>query len=580
MLTISKTFLLTLLLAGTVSAQIVTGSSSSGSGITQGFVIDATVAPYNVTSGNTVSDAAITSGQANFTCPNNDCNFTAVQNGWICFATNLTTDESAGTSVVILPQGTLTVTGAQAASCSGGNATQSANPATLMWGPDVTTGANAAWAAAEAKCTTVMYPGGYLFVQSAIANTSNDSCIVSKNYATYGITGSGPQQAQFVPTPNFSSSSCTGGSASNGCFFGADDVNISNVGIWGGGNSAIGSGFNGKAAFVMMPSIAETGSNQIVQSVLLASWGSNTTGFIGIEIGALSNPVLLAVHNDGVGYIGCEINSSVNYTIATFYNVYCAVNAQYSIYMASANQIISYGGFYGYTTLTSGGNTALEMAAGAYFYSYGDRFIYTSGTGNSSGSSVCTSACGAGFLYADGSEFSNSIGSAYGLTLQGGMTAHIRDSILTESGSSGTALYVCATCKVYDEGGNTITASSGTAVNLLSGGQYVPAPNATTTFTGTATTVVPVPTGSGACATITTVSGNGNAGVLTCTGTTGSSTIVLTPLFTAPHGFSCNGQDHTTVVDILTQTAVSTTTCTLSGTVAANDVISYTATPY
>lgn len=48
---------------------------------------------------------------------------------------------------------------------------------------------------------------------------------------------------------------------------------------------------------------------------------------------------------------------------------------------------------------------------------------------------------------------------------------------------------------------------------------------------------------------------------------------VITPGFTAPHGFKCGGKDLTTPADTLNQTASSTTTCTLSGTVVNADTI-------
>ena len=55
---------------------------------------------------------------------------------------------------------------------------------------------------------------------------------------------------------------------------------------------------------------------------------------------------------------------------------------------------------------------------------------------------------------------------------------------------------------------------------------------------------------------------------------------VIAPGFTAPHGFFCNAHDLTTSADSLVQTASSTTTCTLSGTVVSADVIAVQMTAY
>lgn len=82
-------------------------------------------------------------------------------------------------------------------------------------------------------------------------------------------------------------------------------------------------------------------------------------------------------------------------------------------------------------------------------------------------------------------------------------------------------------------------------------------------------------TGTGACATITTTSGGAWAGRGTCTGTTGASTIVITSGITAPNGYSCEASDKTTAANILRQSADNGTTCTIAGTVNANDVISW-----
>ena len=75
------------------------------------------------------------------------------------------------------------------------------------------------------------------------------------------------------------------------------------------------------------------------------------------------------------------------------------------------------------------------------------------------------------------------------------------------------------------------------------------------------------------CTTITTNVGGAWAGSFKCTGSTGSSTVVITP-GTAPHGWACDAYDNTTA-NVLRQTAYGTTSCTISGTVTSNDVITF-----
>ena len=86
-------------------------------------------------------------------------------------------------------------------------------------------------------------------------------------------------------------------------------------------------------------------------------------------------------------------------------------------------------------------------------------------------------------------------------------------------------------------------------------------------------------TGTGACGTITTKSGGSWAGTAKCTGTTGASTFIITPGTTARNGWACSASDITTA-NALRQSAVGATSCTISGTVNANDVLTFSAVAY
>lgn len=85
------------------------------------------------------------------------------------------------------------------------------------------------------------------------------------------------------------------------------------------------------------------------------------------------------------------------------------------------------------------------------------------------------------------------------------------------------------------------------------------------------------PVGSGTC-TRGTQTGGLTAGsiVLTCT----AQTLILTFTTTAPTGWMCEAIDQTTVADTMKQTSNTTTSCTLTGTTAASDVVIYQARAY
>lgn len=67
--------------------------------------------------------------------------------------------------------------------------------------------------------------------------------------------------------------------------------------------------------------------------------------------------------------------------------------------------------------------------------------------------------------------------------------------------------------------------------------------------------------------------GNQQAGKFTAT--CSNQTVIITFSAVAPNGYICLAQDETTSADLLKQTGHTLTSCTLTGTTAANDVIVY-----
>lgn len=76
------------------------------------------------------------------------------------------------------------------------------------------------------------------------------------------------------------------------------------------------------------------------------------------------------------------------------------------------------------------------------------------------------------------------------------------------------------------------------------------------------------------CGTLASSQGGNWAGAVN-SGVTGTCTLVITPGFTAPHGFRCSATDMTTPADILSQSSFSATSCTLLGTTVSGDTISW-----
>jgi hypothetical protein len=125
---------------------------------------------------------------------------------------------------------------------------------------------------------------------------------------------------------------------------------------------------------------------------------------------------------------------------------------------------------------------------------------------------------------------------------------------------------------VYDEAGVTMTHGPGSIV-IGAGGIAAPMfQGAAIQATGAAAGL----SGTGACTMINMERGGAWGGSFKCAGPTGASTVVITPGFTAPNGWSCSASDITTA-NTLRQSAFAAKNCTISGMIKSNDVITFTA---
>jgi hypothetical protein len=73
--------------------------------------------------------------------------------------------------------------------------------------------------------------------------------------------------------------------------------------------------------------------------------------------------------------------------------------------------------------------------------------------------------------------------------------------------------------------------------------------------------------------------GGGSSGTFV-SGTTGTCTVTLTFAFTAPNGWFCDASDRTTPANLISQSASTTTSCTITGTTVTSDVIGFSANWY
>lgn len=454
-----------LLAVTTGMAQSNVGGGTSGGSSTGGFfgnskVIDTSGSPYNTPIGNTVPDVTFTNGQNTIDCTfNNDCNFVAgTDNGKICYGTNMTTDVTILTgTTAVLPEGVLTVTGAQTATCSGGNSTATTiHNGVFVWGKDGATALNTAWAACILQNGCVFQlPAGLVLVESAgVGNATcggsnaNTPCAESGSYSRIQVRGWGQVISQLAPTPNFAGTNCTGGPVgdTNGCFFsGGAGINFSDMGIFGAGQSTLGAGFNGKIGIILSGSI---GYNNYVNSITLFSWGSNTAGFTGIKAEGESGATFHDVHLDGMGSLGCWFHGQFTSTLYTLEGSYCAVNGGTSGTI-DQGQLSSHGGIYGWN---GAGTTIVFSCVNSQTLCsfFGDEFPYITPT-----SSNYLVAASGGRIYADGVEMGDGASAAQMFETTGsGSQIYARDITFFNGSSSVDFFCNGSGSSIYSEGGS------------------------------------------------------------------------------------------------------------------------------
>lgn len=478
---------------GNCVPQIAPGDSLNG--------IDATAAKYGLHANTQfISNATFTNGANTVSCGVGQCNFSSADNGKICFGTNLNGDISIINGVIVLPQGTLTVSGPQNATCSGGNWTGSTTSTNVfVWGTDDSSALASAWSDARQGCLPLILPSGSMLVQSGqfLQASPSDTCVIDETggYGSYGVTGAGFASTRIIPTPNFDPTTCTGATTNDSCFFGAPGMFVSNLTIWGAGQAAIGSGFNGKVG----ASMTGTGANAIAvnsywSNVGLISWGALQPTFKGLRVNGGSNATLIGVHNDGFGGIGCEFNApagTVQYQATiTLVNVFCALNNGPSVLFSGPGAVNSFGGVYGWVQPTvancgsGAGCNEVEIEGGGAWFSTGDSIPFPGQAGKSA---IGSDSGTGGVIYFDQTVVNNQTTNGYGLGEQNGMVVYASKSTLKAASGTGNALFLCATCKYYSKGGNVIGGPT-TAITVTSGGLYTSDP--TDTFSGGTTAAI------------------------------------------------------------------------------------------
>lgn len=563
-----------------------------------------------------IYDATWTNSNGTITCTNSsECNFTSADLAKLVVCA--TSPNIAGGSLGNLQCGTIGSAAPTIIAVNGPNSiTISVTPTTgctpsstqlctLAWGTQddtaaITAAANAAWtdtsSATGNVCKALVLPNGAAFISGPLFNQTisqlNSACGGTNGVAgSSGVDttqsgpelyGQGPGQSVLIPLPNFNFAGCT--FQTNACMMTVGNLEAHDFSINGLGQSY--SGTPESVKFVKL--VGSTGGGSCTGStmfnVTLANYLTASTGSIGVSLGgACGNPYYSNNVVQMFGATTCEFLAGAGTTNATYVANACFGGVTTDLLIDGVGLVTSFGGQY--QTLEGSGpvvHMTANNGATLVFNSFGDNTNQGNGT---AASQTIFQIDGQGTMIMNlwgtnpiSLKSTNTSGQVFLLNPSlAASSIHMHNLNITATGANNKIFNVAnALGTVYDECGNTF--ADGSVASVFTG-ILIPCPQSIYPSSLQVTGFVIGAAGTGACSTITTKTGNRYNGSLTCTGTTGASTLTLTPGTTATNGWNCrNSQDITTPANTFTQNSVGTTTCVLTfATVTQNDVIMFNA---
>lgn len=507
MWTTFKACLLSLLLAGIASAQVVTGGSGGASSPTPGSQISfgKTVSPFAYGAkwdGKMISDAASTNTSSNYTCPNNDCGFTSADLGKIVIFTqspaSATPPCNGATCGTVIAQGFICtinsassiVIGSTFPGCSavvssvtcavGANSNCNMAWATQDDSTAINNAAAAAWNNGN-QCLALELPSGIAFFSNPILNVTVNQ---GSPCAGDGNIGNGPGFADFSQTGpvvygqgsgstilipiSFPFASCTFGASTKGCNLATKSLQASHFQITGLGQSDNGTTHN--VNLVEMAGVQPACTSTELTDVSLNQWEASSTGTVGLFWGGgciVTNINTIVVEEFGteLAALGGDV---VNLNGDEFFGCGGAGGTAICVAM-NATQVNSTSSFFGNGNASATSTEIINIGSNALWNSFGD----TVSLGVSNPTNGLTVTCGGVVcnMVFSGSSISSSISSGAASTfvaLSGAtMTIKSYGSTLSASGATGRLFFnSSSTINYFDACGNTVT-NGGTASSAI-----------------------------------------------------------------------------------------------------------------
>lgn len=428
----------------------------------------------------------------------------------------------------------------------------------LMVGHDDTTAWGLAYNAAAFgnSCLTIVGPGGGSFIAGPIGNTTPTCFPGFSGAATHYVGYQGPQSGNagmLIPTTDFNDTSCPGIGSSY--LFGIQGVTLENFTFMG---------FGINPATNPSCSVITTQTDGTYINVTVAGWHANSgsSNVIGTTFGASIGSGSHWIANytvDGAGGRACVVTG-----FAPVYAGFCGDTIGIQLNVNSGATWVAAGPF-GYQTSPSTTSNIIVRVQGTMV----DKgSVYINGSGGGVTTNEVSVQSGAVYsAYDVGFDNSGCGASCVAIGLAASATVHLRNSPVVRGGATAGAFFCTdGTSKIYDEGGNFLTApfsNTCTAASLFGN----------TSVTGTAQTAANITPTSGfgtGCATagqcVSAVSGSTQLEQFTMTyGTGPSSPQVLTIVFPVAFFVTpiCSMSDVGGTNAF--PTSIVTTTCTTTG---------------
>lgn len=555
------------------------------------------------------------SGNCTFTisttvnCTGGDIAFTSADIGKIEFGTTGTTQINSNqlNSVLAIAQGTITAvnsaTQVVVSIASTANCTPSSTTAcTFAYGTQddataINLAATAAFNTAGATCA-MEFPAGAAFIGTSVLNgqstnqcmgSSPNSGVLADTTSTGPVVnGQGPGATTLVLLPSFNFASCTTGSGSTSCNGTTPNLHIYNFAVNGLQNPV-----GGTHAVTLWEAIGGSGGGVCdggvtVWNMSFSNFGltaANSLNGFGFGSQSCNDSTMWNVNVSSFGAIPCVWNGAGNTNNA--YGLLCFGASSYVFGLrGTANSILN---TYGSQFLTVMNNNVATISCGGSigqtWNSTGDLF---GPSVNSSGLTVTSVAiCNAGsanmnFDRATMAIPTTTTGTSQIFFLNASNVVHMRNSVVTATGTNNRFINLGAGDTFFDDGGNTI--KNGTVANTITGGYFGSASVTGVTPAGSAfgisacgTTAAPtVAAGSTTRAGSITLTIAGGP-VTACTITYTFPATSLSPFMVAPSKATLTGQGGTVAAfpTSITRGAVSTTSAawTINGTFATGNTV-------